>query len=239
MGSDQEGIVMKWIFDVDGTLTPSRSRIDPEFKEYFLDFISNNEVYLATGSDYPKTVEQLGKEICESVDACYNCSGNSVWVKGEETYTSEWKLPELAIYFLNSCLYESSFPLRTGTHIEERPGMVNFSIIGRNCTLEERHEYVLFDTEFDERNTIAKAFNIMFPDIEAKVGGDTGIDIFPKGKDKSQIADQLKGPAVFFGDKMMAGGNDLPLAERIIKRTGGRAIQVNDWKDTWERMKTL
>ena len=39
-------------------------------------------------------------------------------------------------------LEESSFPLRTGLHIEERSGMVNFSIVGLNATLGERKLYV-------------------------------------------------------------------------------------------------
>ena len=73
---------MNYIFDVDGTLTPSRMRIDKEFKEFFLEFIKKNNVYLATGSDYIKTVEQLGTEICESVTKCYNCCGISVWPNG-------------------------------------------------------------------------------------------------------------------------------------------------------------
>ena len=141
---------MKWIFDVDGTLTPSRSKMDPEFQEYFLWFAKTHQVYLATGSDYPKTVEQVGSEICETVKACYNCSGNSIWIAGAEVYKADWELPELARYFLENCLYESKFSVRTGTHIEERPGMVNYSTIGRNCTQEERSQYVLFDKEFNE-----------------------------------------------------------------------------------------
>jgi hypothetical protein len=79
----------------------------------------------------------------------------------------------------------------------------------------------------------------VFPDLEAKVGGDTGIDIFPKGLDKSQIAQHVKGAAIFFGDKMMPGGNDRPLAEQVVKRFGGRAIEVKDWNDTWKRMKMI
>jgi len=73
----------KFLFDVDGTLTPSRKSIDPEFKEFFKTFIQNNKVWLVTGSDYAKTVEQLGTDITESVVTCYNCSGNDVWFKGK------------------------------------------------------------------------------------------------------------------------------------------------------------
>ena len=67
----------KFIFDVDGTLTPSRQTINPEFKEFFKTFIASNKVWLVTGSDYPKTLEQLGADICEGVVTVYNCSGNA------------------------------------------------------------------------------------------------------------------------------------------------------------------
>ena len=44
-------IMKYYIFDVDGTLTPSRGLMDTEFKKWFLKFNSENPVYLATGSD--------------------------------------------------------------------------------------------------------------------------------------------------------------------------------------------
>ena len=58
--------------------------------------------------------------------------------------------------------------------------MINFSVVGRNATLGERKMYVEYDTNAKERTWIAKAFKkAKFPDIEAVVGGDTGIDIYP------------------------------------------------------------
>ncbi len=54
---------VRYIFDVDGTLTLSRQKIDPEFKKFLLDFSSKNDVYLVTGSDRDKTVEQLTHEL--------------------------------------------------------------------------------------------------------------------------------------------------------------------------------
>ena len=50
---------MKYIFDVDGTLTPSRKKIDPDFLIFFNSFALANEVYLVTGSDRDKTIEQI------------------------------------------------------------------------------------------------------------------------------------------------------------------------------------
>ena len=231
---------MKWIFDVDGTLTPSRGKIDPEFANYFLWFVKTHLVYLATGSDYPKTVEQLGEEICKEVQASFNCSGNSIWVGGVEVYRTQWKLEGLERQFFEQKLIESKFNIKTGNHIEDRPGMANFSVVGRNASLEERFLYKQWDEHKNERHQIAKEFaNTFGTTVTAQVAGDTGIDIFPAGYDKSQIADRVNGAVVFFGDKMMPGGNDFPLAEKIMKRNAGRAIQVKDWKDTWERMKKV
>ena len=50
----------KFIFDVDGTLTPSRKKIEHEFWAPFLIFCRHHDVYLVTGSDRQKTLEQLG-----------------------------------------------------------------------------------------------------------------------------------------------------------------------------------
>ena len=48
----------KYIFDVDGTLTPSRKQIDEKFWVFFLKFCCSNDVYLVTGSDRDTTVVQ-------------------------------------------------------------------------------------------------------------------------------------------------------------------------------------
>jgi len=67
------------------------------------------------------------------------------------------------------------------------------------------------------------------------VGGQTGLDIGPKGSDKSQILrdfnkdDELH----FFGDRMGYGGNDHSLAE-AVKERGGYVYCVKDYKETWE-----
>ena len=73
---------MHFIFDVDGTLTPSRDRIDEDFRLWFLEFIKWNNVYLVTGSDRSKTEEQVGEEVFEKVECVYNSSGNTKYKNG-------------------------------------------------------------------------------------------------------------------------------------------------------------
>lgn len=221
----------KFIFDVDGTLTPSRGRIDRNFAVWFSKFCELNEVYLVTGSDRPKTIEQVGEYIYHKCKRVYNCNGNDVYEGDRNIRTNQWILPEAAHDWLSEQLSSSTFPLRTGLHFEHRPGMVNFSVVGRNATQEQRTEYVVWDKEFDERVYIAHNFNLMFPDLEAKVGGETGIDISPKGFDKSQIVKDFDSEDVlwFFGDAMHEGGNDLPLAKAVHHHR-----HVLNWNNTWE-----
>lgn len=226
----------RFIFDVDGTLTPSRQEMDPEFQRWFLNFQEHNFTYLVTGSDRLKTLEQVGNMVYNFANRVYNCSGSDVYEQDKNVYTSEWKLPEIETEFLTQCMSESEFPLRTGLHFEHRPGMCNFSIVGRNATLGERKIYVEHDVRIDERNRIAKAFNTMFPNCKAVVGGETGIDIFPKGSDKSQILrdfnpnDELH----FFGDAMHPEGNDYPLKKQIIDNDLGMCYNIKNWEETWK-----
>jgi phosphomannomutase len=228
----------KFLFDVDGTLTPSRQQIDPEFRDWFIDFCDSNDVYLVTGSDYAKTVEQVGIEICMSVKKVYNCCGNDIWVQGNNVQTSDWKISSELKDILKEELKKSKFPLRTGNHIEERPGLCNFSIVGRNCTLGERMMYIRWDQENNERKYLADLVNNNFTGITAELGGQTGIDIFEYGKDKGQVAKDFSDldRIYFFGDRMESGGNDLPLARKLKKES---VYHVQSWKDTFNYLKEI
>ena len=231
----------KFIFDVDGTLTPSRQKIDDNFAVFFSNFCAENDVYLVTGSDKEKTIEQLGEEIYSLAQRVYNCSGSDVWQGETHIRSDNWRIPIHVKAWLEDKLEESSFPLRTGLHIEERPGMVNFSVVGRNATMGERKLYVKHDTQIGERNIIADLFNKEFKELIARPGGETGIDISPKGADKSQIVNDFDPNDVlhFYGDRMDLQGNDYPLKKVIIDNDLGFAIEVSGWKDTWSKLKCL
>ena len=227
----------KYIFDVDGTLTPSRKKIEPEFAEFFQEFIKNNHVSLVTGSDREKTLEQVTPEIYNSCKRVYNCSGSDVYEGDLIVYRNDWELPIDVERFLQDELDFSQFPVRNGNHIERRPGGVNFSILGRDSDpMLGRKEYISWDTIHSERKFISLRVMDMFPDITVALGGQTGIDIGPKGADKSQILrDFDKTDDVhFFGDMMNEGQNDYPLAMAILDNMMGTAYNVEDYKETWK-----
>ena len=224
----------KFIFDVDGTLTPSRKEIKHEFWAPFLIFCRNHDVYLVTGSDRQKTVEQVGLDIFYTAKRVYNCSGSDVYEKDNNVYKDTWKPSDEVRQFLQDELDYSQFRIRTDPHIEERPGCINFSILGRGANWTEREVYKEWDKDEHERVSISRRFNERFSNLYATVGGQTGLDIAPLGRDKSQILrdftddDELH----FFGDRMEEGGNDHSLAVEVEKRCGF-AYNVEDYTKTW------
>ena len=144
--------LQKFIFDVDGTLTPSRGQIDSDFLQFMLYFAGINDVYLVTGSDRQKTLEQVGLDLYNSCKRVYNCSGSDVYEIDRNVYRDDWELPKQVEKFLEDELAYSCFPIRNGLHIERRPGGVNFSILGRGKDPSDgRAEYIKWDKERLER----------------------------------------------------------------------------------------
>ena len=229
----------KFIFDVDGTLTDSRQQIDLSFEVYMIKFCCKYDVYLVTGSDRAKTVEQVGLDIYNRSKRVYNCSGADVYEKDHNVYKSDWKPSRKLINFLSDELDFSTFPHKTGNHIEHRPGGINFSILGRGeDSMKYRKEYVKWDINTTERILMSDRIKSEFPDLNIQIGGQTGLDI--SDSDKSQILRDFipEDELVFFGDMMKEGQNDYPLAQAVDK-LGGTNYSVNGWQDTYRKLKDI
>ena len=93
--------------------------------------------------------------------------------------------------------------------------MVNISTIGRDCTDKQRADYYEWDKNNLERETIADVINSNFENIEAVIGGEISIDVYPKGKDKSQVLEDMEGEVFFFGDGCQENGNDYPIYSKL------------------------
>jgi phosphomannomutase len=238
-----------FIFDVDGTLTPSRLPMTKEFQKFFKQWIKKNKFYLVTGSDLPKLQEQMCMYDIEA-EGIFTCCGNQFWLPNPSVpiqsadliYDNKFKVPRKLNKLLGTILSNSIYPHRYGNHIEDRGSMVNFSIVGRDCTQEQREEYYKWDKEKGERKIIAQAIKEKFPDLDAVIGGQISIDIYPKGNDKSQVLNVIEqerlvppNEYIFIGDGIENGGNDYPLAE-LMDNT-----EICDWYHTkgWEHTKEI
>lgn len=231
---------MYFIFDVDGTLTPSRGQMNSEFKIWFKDFAKKYPVAFVTGSDLEKTIEQVGEDLVTDVDYSFNCSGNAIYKQGKLIYKSDWSCPSDLKDYLDEVLANSKYKFRYGNHQEQRIGMMNFSVVGRNAVGSQRDHYYKWDKESKERENISRYINEHWTNVQAVVGGETGIDIFERGCDKSQVLKYIQNTDIhFFGDRMDPVGNDWPLGEQILKNKLGKIYHIKDWKDTWSRLKFL
>ena len=225
--------MMTFLFDVDGTLTDARKPIDQKFKDFMIDFTSNNKCMIVTGSDRPKTVEQIGLELTNAFDRVYHCSGNHVFEGSKEVKKNNWMMSKTQYKFLQDYLHQINYSEMTGNHIEQRIGTANFSIVGRNANWEERARYADWDKVNRGRETVAYYYNNQFKDSVAQVAGETSIDIFPVGCDKSQAVNEQEGTTIFFGDNCFPGGNDFTAAQASTYYH-----QIDDgYQQTWEILK--
>ena len=139
-------------------------------------------------------------------------------------------------------------PIKRGTFIEFRNGMINVSPIGRNATVAERDSFNAYDAEHNIRSTMVSKLKEAFPDLGLtySIGGQISFDVFPTGWDKTYClrhveAEKEREDGVdyttihFFGDKTHKGGNDYEIYQD--SRTVGHAVKNPE--DTYKQLKEL
>ena len=223
-----------YLFDVDGTLTEPREKIKEQIEDVFMSWIASKSksVYLVTGSDIDKTKEQLGEDLMDVCLGVFTCSGNVFRQKGKVVYSNVFDPGAEFIADLELYLDNSQWRSKKGNHIETRPGMLNFSTVGRNASLNMRKAYNRWDIVNLELEDIVAYINGLYPDLEVSIGGSISVDIYPKGKNKGQVVEKLRElhgddvEMIFVGDKNIPGGNDWPLAQRLDTIEGSQWYQV-------------
>ena len=230
-----------YLFDVDGTLTHPLTEVDDVFAEVFLNWLreKKKKVYLVTGSDIQKTKKQLFSSFIDQCEGIFTCSGNVFYSKGKKVYENKLELPPDFIQNLQLYLdIASQWRKKTGTHIEIRSGMVNFSTVGREASPDLREAYYKWDQVQAEREDIVDYIKGIYPDFEVSIGGQISVDIYPAGKNKAQVVDKIQEihgadtSMVFVGDRNVPGGNDWPLAQRLDPIEGSEWYQVLSYEET-------
>ena len=228
---------------MDGTLTPSRREMTSDFEEFYSRWAKNHTFFLVSGSNLEKIKEQVPQYILDLSEGVFTCGGNQLWLDGKLSYNHEFKPEEDLINFLKEKLSNSPYPVRAGNHIEDRGSMLNFSIVGRDCSLEERLEYFEYDVHSNERSIISDEIINKWNNLDAVIGGQISIDITPKGMNKSQVLSEVKkfysdDRYIFIGDRTMEGGNDYPLAKIMNEQENCTVFQAgapsaeDGYKDT-------
>lgn len=183
------------LFDVDGTLTPARKVIEPDFEEFLHTKIKSRATLgVVGGSDLAKVVEQLnGERVFKEFDYVFSENG-LVYIKdGVEIskQSIQKHLGEETIKrLINFCLHyiaDLDIPVKRGIFIEFRNGMINVCPIGRQCTYDERLEFHKYDEEHQVRNKMVEILRKEFTGagLSFSIGGQISFDVFPNGWDKT------------------------------------------------------
>ncbi|KAI3403834.1 PMM1 [Candida oxycetoniae] len=223
------------LFDVDGTLTPARLTISDEMKKTLEKLRSKVVIGFVGGSDLSKQVEQLGPNVLQDFDYCFSENGLTAYKLGKQlasqsfiNWLGEDKYNKLAKFILRH-LSEIDIPVRRGTFIEFRNGMINVSPIGRNASTQERNDFEALDKIHQFRQKLVDELRENFKDfgLTYSIGGQISFDVFPTGWDKTyclqHVADENFKQIHFFGDKAYKGGNDYEIYED--PRTIGHAVK--------------
>ena len=229
------------IFDMDGTLTPPTQKISPEMLSTLSNIPPGYKKYLVTGSDLTKVLNQIPEEfLLQNFRKVFTCNGTRVYDTSldmdDETkpfqpdlvhkidlldHYSQADLNHL-ISRLLAIASESHTKYKTGTFIEWRESQINFSVVGRNCSLDQRENYVTWDKKSNERKKIVEKLKEEFSGwgLGFNLGGQISIDITRKEWNKSyalQFIPESNEDCIFFGDKIVAGGNDFEIAMKCGK----------------------
>jgi phosphomannomutase len=200
------------------------------------------------GSDLAKQKEQLGEAAVDGLfDFGFSENGATAFRLGKPIandsfikYLGEQKYKELVNYIL-VYLAGIDIPVKRGTFVEFRNGMVNVSPIGRSCSQAERIQFAQLDAAHGIRRQMVAALQQQFPHfgLSFSIGGQISIDIFPTGWDKTLCLKHVQGEGFdqihFFGDRTEPGGND----HEIFNHPNVHGHTVADPEDTIRQVKEL
>jgi len=244
------------LFDMDGTLTKPRQQIDPGMIDA-LDALSYYcDVGVVTGSGISYIMEQLSDWILGSSGdraRFFPCNGTQEWLfrgdRGfERTYhvsmideIGENKLRELCKFLLQQqLLCMSDFPEMpaAGDFIVNRESMLNYCPPGRSCSPEQRETFKDLDIRHRIRMNVFRRLNTFMEhknsECVAALGGNTSIDIYPRGWDKTYVLKRLTSvdKISFVGDRCMEGGNDKALYDVIYNNPIGLGWSTHSVQQT-------
>ncbi|KAF9132860.1 Phosphomannomutase [Mortierella sp. 14UC] len=227
------------LFDVDGPLTPARLYISKEMEQTLAELRKKCVIGYVSGSDLSKQVEQLGPNVLKNFDYCFSENGLTAYKLGEQLasqsfigYLGEERYKKL-VNFVLRYIADLDIPIKRGTFVEFRNGMINISPIGRNCSHPERIAFEKYDLEHKLREKFVTALQNEFPDygLTYSIGGQISMDVFPTGWDKTYCLRHIEHENFktihFFGDKTFKGGNDYEIFSHPLV-TGHTVVNALD-----------
>lgn len=234
-------------FDLDDTLAPSKSPVDPRMADLLVKLLGVVEVCVISGGQFGQFRSQLVDNLpvdrpealarMHLMPTCgtqyYRYRADEWQQQYAENLTEEQKAEALAAVEAEARrlgYWESD---TWGPILEDRGSQITFSALGQAAPVDVKKAW---DPTGEKKNALRAAVQRRLPDLEVRSGGSTSVDITRRGIDKaygmSRLA-ELTGVSfeqmLFVGDRLDPDGNDFP-----VVALGVPTRAVAGWEETAE-----
>ena len=239
-------------FDLDDTLAPSKSAIDPRIGDLLIALAERVEVAVISGGQLTQFRRQVVERLPEAdpqtlehlhlLPTCgtqyYRLRDGDVQTVYAHSLTDDEKTRALAAVEEEARrlgLWESE---TWGPILEDRGSQITFSALGQTAPLEAKKAW---DPTDEKKNALRQAVADRIPDLEVRSGGSTSVDITHRGIDKAYGMRRLSEQTgislddmLFIGDRLDPDGNDYP-----VLAMGVACQAVDGWEETAEVLDAL
>ena len=232
-------------FDLDDTLAPSKSAIDPRIGSLLIALAERVEVAIISGGQLAQfraqVVDRLPAAPIETLSHVHllpTCG--TQYYRIEEDGIVTVYAHALTVDEKSRAMTAAEGEARRlglweaetwGDILEDRGSQITFSALGQRAPLEAK---TAWDPTGAKKNALREAVAAKIPDLEVRSGGSTSVDITHRGIDKAygmrRLAEQTGIPLedmLFVGDRLDPDGNDYP-----VLALGVPCHAVEGWEDT-------
>lgn len=232
-------------FDLDDTLAPSKTAIDPRIGDLLLALAERVEVAIISGGQLQQFRTQVIDRLPGTSDeilshfhlmpTCgtqyYRLTSDGIETVYARSLTDDEKTRALTAVREEAerlGLWEAE---PWGDILEDRGSQITFSALGQKAPLDAK---MAWDPTGQKKNSLREAVAARIPDLEVRSGGSTSVDITHQGIDKAYGMNQLLEATgiplddmLFVGDRLDPDGNDYP-----VLAMGVECHAVHGWEDT-------
>jgi hypothetical protein len=234
------------IFDLDGTLAKSKSKLDKEMATLIRELLRQEYVAVTSGCSFKQFETQFLSKLTKGANLRNlflfpTCSASGYYYdtkRGSFSRAYSNPLSEHAIVRIVhsfEIVFKEIGYIRPekmyGEIFENRGSQLTFSALGQKAPLRIKQKW---DPKQKKRLRIRRCLKRHLPNFEITIGGTTSIDVTKKGVNKTLCVKKLKERLnverknmLYVGDALFRGGNDY-----VMKSTGIKCISVSDPEET-------
>lgn len=199
---------MHLFFDLDNTVTRSRSKITPELKTLLVSI--PHDIIIVSGATCTQIAFQMDDTPCyklgQNGNHAEDPTGATLW----EVRLTEMEKEEIHAHIRS--LPRTWDVQDEADLVQDRGCQISYSLLGHHEVLEKKEA---FDPKSSIRANLLAQHPFTSETLDVRIGGTTCFDYTAKGKHKGYYVAQLiahmgwrKEDSVYFGDMLFPGGND-------------------------------